>query len=60
MLPMFTGSHLVPQPKWGYGVAQQYIQRLQPLRNVVQWLLRGRLMGTDLMQTFVRHRVQPL
>jgi hypothetical protein len=38
-LPMFTGSCLVPQPKWGYGVAKKHIHMLQPLRDVVQQLL---------------------
>jgi hypothetical protein len=47
----FTGSCPVPQPKWGYSVAQKHIYRLQPLRDVVQQLLRGGLMGADLLQT---------
>jgi hypothetical protein len=34
-LLVFMGGRPVPQPKWGYGVAQQYICRLQPLRNIV-------------------------
>jgi hypothetical protein len=38
-LPAFTGSRPIPQPKWGYGVAQKQICRLQPLRDVVQQLL---------------------
>jgi hypothetical protein len=38
-LPLFMGSRPVPQPKWGYGVAQQYICRLQPLRDVIWRLL---------------------
>jgi hypothetical protein len=29
-LPMFTGSHPISQPKWGYGVAQKDLHRLQP------------------------------
>jgi hypothetical protein len=33
--PMFTGSCPIPQPKWGYGVAQKNLCRLQPLRDVV-------------------------
>jgi hypothetical protein len=37
-LPVFTGSRPIPQPKWGYGVAQRYIHWLQPL-CVVQQLL---------------------
>jgi hypothetical protein len=47
---VFTGSHRVPQPKWGYGVAQKHIHRLQPLRDVVQRLLQGELTGADLCQ----------
>jgi hypothetical protein len=27
-LPVATSSHPIPQPKWGYGVAQRYIHRL--------------------------------
>jgi hypothetical protein len=30
-LPVFMGCRPVPQLKWGYGVAQQYVCRLQPL-----------------------------
>jgi hypothetical protein len=44
----------------GVWVAQQYIHKLQPLRDVIRRLLRGVLMGTDLLWTFVSHRVQPL
>jgi hypothetical protein len=32
----------------------------QPLREVVQQLLHGGLMGIDLLSTFFSHRVQPL
>jgi hypothetical protein len=35
-LPVVIGSRPIPQPKWGYGVAQRDIRRLQPLRDVVQ------------------------
>jgi hypothetical protein len=35
-LPMFTGNRPVPQLKWGYGVAQKDLCRLQPLCDVVQ------------------------
>jgi hypothetical protein len=35
-LLVVTGSRPIPQPKWGYGVAQRDIHRLQPLRDVVQ------------------------
>jgi hypothetical protein len=59
-LPVVTGSHPIPQPKWGYDVAERYIFRLQPLRDVVQQLLLGGLMGADLLRTFVGRRVQPL
>jgi hypothetical protein len=34
-LPMFMGSCPIPQPKWGYGVAQKDLRRLQPLRDIV-------------------------
>jgi hypothetical protein len=33
---------------------------LQSLCEVVQWLLRGGLTGTDLLWTFVSHHIQPL
>jgi hypothetical protein len=59
-LPMFTGNHPVPQPKWGYSVAQQYICRLQPLWDVIWWLVWCGLMGAGLLCTFIIHRVQPL
>jgi hypothetical protein len=49
-LPMLTGCHPIPQPKWGYDVAQQHLRRLQPLCDVIQQLLRGGLMGADLCQ----------
>jgi hypothetical protein len=39
LLPVVTGSHPIPQHKWGYGVAQIYICRLQSLCDVVQQLL---------------------
>jgi hypothetical protein len=29
-LPMFMGRHPIPHPKWGYGVAQKDLYRLQP------------------------------
>jgi hypothetical protein len=41
LLPMFTGSHLVPQPNWWYSVAKKDLHRLQPLCEVVQRLLPG-------------------
>jgi hypothetical protein len=59
-LLMFTGSRPVPQPKWGYSVAQQCIHKLQPLRDIVWQLLRGGLTGMDLLWTFISHRTQPL
>jgi hypothetical protein len=48
LLPVFMGSLPTPQPKWGYVVAQKDLHRVQPLLEVVQWLLRGGLMGVDL------------
>jgi hypothetical protein len=59
-LPMFMGCCLIPQPKWGYDVAQQHTRRLQPLRDILQQLLRGGLIGADLLQTFVSCHIQPL
>jgi hypothetical protein len=59
-LPVFTSSHPIPQPKWGFGVAYQCICKLQPLRDVVLQLLGSGLMGVDLLWTFVSHRLQPL
>jgi hypothetical protein len=58
--PVVTCSCPVPQPKWGYGVAQRDIRRLQPLRDFVQHMLRSGLMGVDLLWTFVGRRIQPL
>jgi hypothetical protein len=60
LLPVFTGSHSIPQPNWRYNVAQKDLHRLQPLSEVVQWLLHGGLSGTDLLRTFVSCHVQPL
>jgi hypothetical protein len=59
-LPMFMESRPIPQPKWGYGVAQKHIRRLQPLHDVIQQLLRGGLTDANLLWTFVSHRIQPL
>jgi hypothetical protein len=39
LLPVFTGFRPDPQPKLGYGVAQQYVHRLQTLHDVIQQLL---------------------
>jgi hypothetical protein len=38
-LPVFMGSRPIPQPKWGYGVIQKDLCRLQLLHDVVQRLL---------------------
>jgi hypothetical protein len=43
-------SRFVPQPKWWYGVDQQYVRRLQPLHDVVWQLLQCELMGAKLLQ----------
>jgi hypothetical protein len=59
-LPVFTGSHPVPQPNWGYGVAQRDLCMIQPLCEVIQQLLRGGLMGTDLLRTLLSHHVELL
>jgi hypothetical protein len=58
--PRVHSSHPIPQPKWGYSVAQKDLCRLQPLHDVVQRLLRGGMMGMDLLQTFVSRHIQPL
>jgi hypothetical protein len=47
-LPMFTGSHPVLQPNWRYSVIKKDHHRLQPLCEVIQWLLCRGLMGMDL------------
>jgi hypothetical protein len=44
VLPVFKGSHPIPQPNWGYGVDRIDLHRLQPLHEVVQQLWR---MGAD-------------
>jgi hypothetical protein len=60
LLPVFTGCHPIPQPKCGYSVAYQHIWKLQPLCVIVRQLLRGGMMGADLLRTFVSCRIQPL
>jgi hypothetical protein len=60
LLPVATCSHPVLPLKWGYGLAQGHIRRLQPLHDVIQRLLRGGLIGTNLLWTFVSRRIQPL
>jgi hypothetical protein len=60
LLPVFMGCHPVPQPNWGYAVAKRDLRRLQPLCEVIQQLLRGGLLGADLLWTFFSRRVQPL
>jgi hypothetical protein len=59
LLPVFTGSRPISQPQRGYSVVQRGLRRLQPLREVIQQLLRGELMGVDLLQTFFHRRIQP-
>jgi hypothetical protein len=48
LLPMFTSSLPISQPRWGYGVAQQYIPDCNTLNNIIRRLLRRGLMGTEL------------
>jgi hypothetical protein len=60
LLPMFTGSHPVPQPNWGYSVTQKDLRRLHPLREVIQKLLQGGLTGAEHLRTSFSCRVQPL
>jgi hypothetical protein len=56
----FTCNRAAPQPSMGYGVAQWDIRKLQPLCKVVQQLQQARLIGTDLLRTFVSRRTPPL
>jgi hypothetical protein len=56
-LPIFMGSHPVPRPYWGYGVAQRDLRRLQALCEVIQQLLWRGLMGMTLLHTFFSCRV---
>jgi hypothetical protein len=60
LLLVFTGCCPIPQPKWGYDVAQQYIRRIQPLHDVIWQLLQGELTGADLLWTFVSRHIQQL
>jgi hypothetical protein len=41
-------------------MAQRDLHRLQPLCEVIQWLLRGGLMGAALLQTFLSCWAQPI
>jgi hypothetical protein len=59
-LPVFMGNRPVPQPKWGYDVTQKELRSLQPLRDVVQYLLQVGLRSADILRTLVSHHVQPL
>jgi hypothetical protein len=59
-LPMFTGSHPIPQPNWGCGVAWRELHRLQPLREVIQQLRREGLTGAELLWIIFSCRVQLL
>jgi hypothetical protein len=47
LLPVFTGSHPMPQPNWGYRVAMRDLQMLQPLHEVIQQLLCGGLTSAE-------------
>jgi hypothetical protein len=58
--PVFMGSCPIPQPKWGYGVAQQYIRRLQPLCDVFRRLLRGGLTGAPMNLRQPPHPTTPM
>jgi hypothetical protein len=59
-LPLFTGSHPVPHPNWGYGVAQTNLSRLQPLLEAVQGLLQRGLMGVEILRIIFSHGAEPL
>jgi hypothetical protein len=49
LLHVLMGSRPVPQPNWGYRVAQRDLCWLQPLREVIQQLLQGGLTDTALL-----------
>jgi hypothetical protein len=53
LLPIFIGSHPIPQLNLGYIVARRDLHRMQPLRVVIEQLLREGLMGADLLWTFL-------
>jgi hypothetical protein len=54
------GCRPIPQAKWRYSVAQKDLYMLEPLLDVVQWLLCGGLTGVNLLWTIISHRVQPI
>jgi hypothetical protein len=58
--PMVTGKRPAIQPSWRYGVAKKDARKLQPMRDILQSLLRDGLMGVDLLHTFIGRHVQPL
>jgi hypothetical protein len=59
-LPVVMGRCPAVQPSWRYGVAKNDTHKLQPMRDVLQSLLRDGLTGVDLLHTFVDRHVQPL
>jgi hypothetical protein len=46
----FTGSHPVPHPNWGYGLAQMDLCKLQSLLKAILGLLERGLMGVEILQ----------
>jgi hypothetical protein len=59
-LPTFMGNHPVPQSNWGYGADQMDLHRLQTPWEVIRILLRGGLMGVEVLRTFFCRRIHPL
>jgi hypothetical protein len=58
LLPMFTGSHPVPQPNWGGG-SRVTTKDLHKLQSLHEWGYRV-AMSMNLVRTFFSRRVQPL
>jgi hypothetical protein len=59
-VPAFTGSHPIPQPNSGYGLVRKDLCGLQPLCEIIQWLLHEGLTGANLLRAFFSSRVQLL
>jgi hypothetical protein len=53
----FVCNSPIPQPSWGYGLAQSDTCKLQPMLDIVRQLLQAGLTGADLLQIFVSHRI---
>jgi hypothetical protein len=57
---MFMGSHPVPQPSWGDGVARKDLRKLHPVREALLQLRLEGLTGAHLLWTFFSCRIHPL